>query len=269
MSVFVIAEAACTWRTLGDAHAVSGQEYDRLRELADRVKQVGADALKIQWCSDGAEMGHRRRSNETYPLLQFEKDFLQTFHDLCIDRQLEPMCTVFLPQDVAVVVPHVTRYKVPSLEAMSVSLRDAYNEGYSKPLYVSTGCMEAHMIERCVALWGSRVTTYLHCIVSYPAPLSDCYLSWAASSPYIEGFSDHTKSLIAGAVAVGAGLTVIEKHVRPSPCDTRNPDFSCALEWDAFRAYVEHIRQAEMLSGKPTRAILPCEQGFVQHRVVI
>ena len=268
--VFVIAEAACTWRTIGEAHPVSGQEYDCLRELADRVKQVGADALKIQWCSDGAEMGQRRGVAESYPLLQFDQDFLPTFHDLCVDRELEPMCTVFLPQDVLTVAPFVARYKVASLEAMSWSIHRAYAEQASrKPLYVSTGCMTADEVVECALLWADVRSKLLHCVTAYPAPLSDCHLAWAATEPYIEGWSDHTKSLIAGAVAVGAGLTVIEKHVRPSPCDTRNPDFSCALEWDAFRAYVEHIRQAEMLSGKPTRAILPCEQGFVQHRVVI
>ena len=268
MSVFVIAEAACTWRIMNGTTRVSGQEYDSLRELADRVKQAGADALKIQWCSDGAAMGRRRQSTETYTLLQFEKEFLPTFHDLCVDRELEPMCTVFLPQDVSTVAPFVTRYKVSSLEAMSASLHVAYLEQVSrKPFYVSTGCMTHEEVSECAWMWHDLHAQLLHCVVAYPAPLSDCHLSWAAASPYIQGWSDHTGSLIAGAVAVGAGLTVVEKHVRPTYCDERNPDFRSAFPWDVFREYVEAIRQAEIVYGTQTRIVRISERPYLDLRV--
>ena len=59
------------------------------------------------------------------------------------------------------------------------------------------------------------------------------------------GFSDHSLSLIAPAVAVGMGATWIEKHLTLSR-NQDGPDHGASLEPDEFAQMVKNIREAEV-----------------------
>ena len=80
------------------------------------------------------------------------------------------------------------------------------------------------------------------------------------------GFSDHTRSPLAGAVAVGAGASVIEFHLRLDETDPRNPDFAVSRSPEEARVYVEHIRQAEVLMGDGKKRIMPEEEPMLAYK---
>jgi N-acetylneuraminate synthase/N,N'-diacetyllegionaminate synthase len=74
------------------------------------------------------------------------------------------------------------------------------------------------------------------------------------------GLSDHTTSTLTGALAVAAGATIVEKHIRLHDTSQDCPDYPhslCANEWsgpvgdvslhhfNTFKQYVSNIREAE------------------------
>ena len=266
--VFLIAEAACTWRT--DAVKIKDSEWMTLCRLADEVKAAGFDALKIQYCSDANELARRRNLHDHTPYLplEFEPKYLAEFNQLCLARNLEPMCTVYLPQDVATVTPHVTRYKVASLEARSQSLFDAYQSVPYKTLYVSTGAMTEEELFRTQILWNrtKHAIEYLHCVAAYPAPLAAMNLSILQNYDFI-GLSDHTGDMDIGGLAVIAGAEVIEVHIKSIYTDKINPDYAHSLSPFGFNAYAMGVRDAEQAKGDGQKRLDSCEADLAKHRV--
>ncbi|MEX0776196.1 MAG: N-acetylneuraminate synthase family protein [Phycisphaeraceae bacterium] len=73
------------------------------------------------------------------------------------------------------------------------------------------------------------------------------------------GYSDHTRSLVSGAVAVAAGACVIEKHFTYDR-QAQGPDHAASLDPVSFTHYVDLIREAQVMLGPIAKRVLPCEQ---------
>jgi len=89
--------------------------------------------------------------------------------------------------------------------------------------------------------WGRK---FLHCISNYPAKLEDLNISniWEAE---LDGLSDHTTSTLIGALAVAAGATIVEKHIRLADTDPSNPDYGHSLIADDHAACNMHDGESE------------------------
>jgi sialic acid synthase SpsE len=62
---------------------------------------------------------------DTYSILAWPAEWLPLLAKECERVDIEFMCSVFIPQDVAAIAPFVQRFKVASLEAMDTELRQA------------------------------------------------------------------------------------------------------------------------------------------------
>ena len=62
------------------------------------------------------------------------------------------------------------------------------------------------------------------------------------------GFSDHTKSLVSGAIAVALGAKIIEKHFTLN-CKDKGPDHYTSLNPKEFKEYTQSIRDTEKMLG--------------------
>jgi sialic acid synthase SpsE len=183
------------------------------------------------------------------------------------ELDLIPIATPFSPTDVDI----IERLDLPAIKIASPDLvnlpllQRASRAG--KPLLVSTGAAtmgEVQQAARWFAEWRTPFAL-LHCVSSYPAAAEDANLCWigelAAEFDVAIGFSDHTTDVTCGALAVAAGVCIIEKHLTYD-CAAQGPDHSASADPRAFAQFVKAIRSAEILRGTPGKRVLPAEQDI-------
>lgn len=266
------------------------------------AKAAGCDAIKYQWVSDPEAMAARRGAalaDGYAPIyrrfLNWPKEWHENIAARCAEVGIDYMCTTYLAEDIAVVAPHVARFKVASFEAMDLGFIAAH-VGYAKPLIVSTGMLDlsevytlidcrnwpgAYQAERrgLINEFMKMRIDLLHCVSAYPTP--GCWLNLAvlrlrfsgdgSTDDFVfDGFSDHSdpSDTWTGALAVAAGASIVEAHLRLFDTDPENPDFAHAMTPTQFKEYVEHIRYAEVRVGTSSgRALQDCEQAMARYRV--
>ena len=280
---FVIAEAAgCHDGDLGKA----------LR-LVDLARAIRADAVKFQWVSQAVRLCERRHAPEyldAYRLLQFPHEWFSALVARCSARapsscctdligteepSVEFMCTVFLPEDVPVIAPYVTRFKVSSFEAQDGEFIRAHLP-YGKPIIGSLGAAD---IQTQSGRLGYALTrpgdAILHCVAAYPVPWDEINLlaireiknySWTSAQP-LGGLSDHTTHPWTGALAVAAGADIIEFHLRLWDTWEGNADYQVSRNPGEALDYVANIRLAEAMLGDGVKRVQPCEEPMLRYRV--
>lgn len=224
------------------------------------AKRAGADAIKFQFWSSAKRMAERRRAPEYQPIYERYRMPVVWFSPLKNAAEaagIEFLCTAYLPEDVPTVARWSERIKVASFEAGDGALITALLET-KQEVIVSLGMM-AHTSERHAVMrqWASLpVWAFLHCVSAYPCPpqaatvgLVRTLPSWTHQDVARSGYSDHTLSVLTGAVAVGAGATVLEKHLRGFGTSVENPDYPAALDPERFEEYVRNVREAAILAG--------------------
>jgi sialic acid synthase SpsE len=273
MSVLVIAEPGCS---------AEGDKATMLR-LLETAHRCGANVWKPQFTSNAQRMCERRHIGlehpkrayyeRAYSWLAFPVEWHEEFRTRCHALGMQYACSVYLPEDVATIAPLVDCLKISSFEAGDQSMAESVKE-HSRMLIVSAGM---HSLD--VAQWwqlfrsGCKV---LHCVSAYPAPLDSMNLSvlWAQQDIYeyaesdYNGLSDHSRHLLTGAVAVGAGAKIIETHYRLDTCHPSNPDYAVAFTPAEFAQYIRNIRDAEKMLGDGEKKLQPCEEAMAQYRVV-
>lgn len=117
----------------------------------------------------------------------------------------------------------------------------------------------------CPEMVRNRIVL-LHCVSQYPAPAGELNLAsihaMKGRYPCPIGWSDHSPGTDAAVLAIGAGASVIEKHLTLCSKDV-GPDHSSSLEPEEFRQLVEKIRKAEKMMGYEMKAIQNCERDTV------
>ena len=243
------------------------------------MKACGADAAKFQWTSDPLAMAARRHGLASeFEILAWPVEWLAKLKAHCDEVGIEFMCTVFLAEDIPVVAPLVRRFKVASAESGDVEFVGAHQD-YGREIIISY----AFGI-RPNPIYLSRA---ILCVCSYPTPIEQLNLariepSHIGESRAFDGLSDHTTSVLTGALAVARGGTHIEKHVRLHDTPSTNPDFPHSLEADrpvcidpsvcgrtcsAFGEYVAFVREAERAMGTGNDEMQECEKPFESRRV--
>lgn len=148
-------------------------------------------------------------------------------------------------------------YKIASFELIDIPLiRHVASTG--KPMIMSTGMASEDEIDEAVQTArdsGCEDIVLLHCISSYPAPLSSANLSKLSLMRerfgVQVGLSDHTLGTTASVAAVALGATVIEKHFTLSRAD-KGPDCEFSLEPTELKQLCDEAYGAWSAIGTPT-----------------
>ena len=250
----------------------------RAIELACLAAACGADAVKLQLFAarrlvhpSAAFAGYQRQrvADSTpadmlarYQLAPAEvRDVVAAVRDL----NLVPMATPFSPEDVGLI-------EQLGLSAVKIASPDLVNRPLlsraarlGRPLLVSTGAATADEVAASVAWMSDWDVPFalLHCVSSYPAPADQANLCWIAEMArrfdVPVGYSDHTTSAIAGAVAVAQGAVIIERHLTYDRA-AEGPDHAASSDPTQFAKYVKLIREAEALRGEPGKRVLEVEK---------
>jgi len=253
----------------------------RALELVADAKSAGADAVKLQ-IFRAASLMHSSASFASYQKAHCPAptpiDMLQRY-ELPADAihkvvaairsaGLMPLATPFSPSDIdtlAALDLAAIKIASPDLINYPLILRAC---SLDKPLLISTGAATLDEVAATVDYLRTLAAPFalLHCISSYPTPPTDANLCWIRELSVFGvpvGFSDHTTDDLTGAIAVGGGACIIEKHLtydRSAP----GPDHSASADPSQFARYVRAIRLADQLKGSPGKRPLPCEQDIRQ-----
>jgi len=232
-------------------------------ELIKTAKDCGADAVKFQYWSRPERLVERRHLPEdaltTFRRYQFHSGWLSFLHSRSQEIGIDFLCTTYLPEDIAVVDPYVKMFKIASFEAMDTEFIDAHRK-FRKPLIISTGMMGADDFR------SLSMDILLHCTSAYPAPLEEANLSAIRSLRSPKGYSDHTKSVLTGAMAVAAGAEYVEVHFRLDTTPEECPDYATSLNPSQLNSYCGLIRTTEILMGDPVKHPQPSEANNMKFR---
>lgn len=273
---YVIAEA-------GSCH---DGEFQTAVGLVSAARDAGADAVKFQFWSDPDALADRRRVpqgyRDIYRRYRVHETWLADLAHHARARGIDFMCTAYLPQDVALLAPLVRHFKVASFENQAWDLLRAHEPflaedkaaGRDRWLIVSQGM--GYDWNACGLMGDSGLLDQLrllHCTSAYPAPVESLRLACIRDHEYgmdVDGFSDHSDPALTwtGALAVAAGATIVEAHLRLDDTDPENPDAPHAMNPGQFDCYVRHVRFAEACLGAVKGyAIHPVEEPMARYKV--
>jgi N,N'-diacetyllegionaminate synthase len=250
----------------------------RALELVELAAACGADAVKLQFFTAAALMhvssqfaGYQQtRVDDADPaamLRRYELPLPQIEEIVaCIrKRGLIPIATPFSPTDVET----IAELKLPAVKIASPDLVNrpllAKVVELNVPMILSTGAAtldEVAVTCKWLREWKTSFAL-LHCISSYPTPPEQTNLCWIRELferfEVPVGFSDHTNQLMAGALAVATGATIVEKHLTYDR-SAKGPDHAASCDTEQFAKYVQAIRLCETLRGTPGKHVLEIEQ---------
>lgn len=164
----------------------------------------------------------------------------------------------------------VPAIKIASPDIVNTPLLDSAAQT-RLPLIVSTGAADLAEVDAAVSRIRRQDARYpialLHCVSSYPTPLSDarlgCIRTLRDRFQVPVGFSDHTVEAETGALAVAAGAVILEKHLTLDRSGG-GPDHFFSLTPSDFATYVEGARAALASLGNGVIGPAPIEREVRQ-----
>lgn len=238
------AKAAGCW-------AVKGQLYaaDRLvTSTAERYDHVGGTAQTQHEMFSGA-MAY----GEWAKVKEYADEVGILFFASVFDWQAVEWCEAW----------EVPLYKVASGDITNRALIETV-ASTGKPIIMSTGASNPEEIVAAVHWTGytPQKLVLMACTLRYPAQDADANIGRVSTlgrvpgsirdgrAAYLTGYSDHTSSREAAAVAAGAGAVVLEKHMTLKPYTGYDHDF--ALTPDEMAVYVHFANAGALLRGEDT-----------------
>ncbi|MBN1844685.1 MAG: N-acetylneuraminate synthase family protein [Sedimentisphaerales bacterium] len=231
-------------------------------QLIDAARRAGADCVKFQAYST-SELVTRSSAKADYqqacgPAGESQFEMLQRYElpveafgrlkAYCDKQGLDFLVTPFSPRWVNLLEElHVSAYKIGSGNLCHPDLLEAVGRT-GKCVFVSKGMASLAQSDRALQALrraGCSWICLLHCISSYPTPIEDAHLRTigmlAAHTGLPIGFSDHTRQIETGLLAVNATAVVLEKHLTLDNT-LAGPDHAMSLTPDQLAEYIRLAR---------------------------
>jgi len=237
MQTFVIAEA-------GISHC---GKLEKAYEAIEVAEAAGADACKFQYF-DAKKLAAARGKPELADFLkpyELPPNWLQKLKAKCDEVGVEFMATTYYAEAIADVAPLVKRFKIGHAERDKREFVSTHFP-YGKEIVLSSpGTVSATYYKEWLA--NPCTVTWLYVTEKYPTPIEDVgleYLHAFQDLPGPDGFSDHTRNVLMGALAVAAGAKIVEVHFEP--WNVSHPDSCVSLSPSELAQYIQNIRTAEL-----------------------
>lgn len=246
----IITEAGKNWLT---HKAIKVKEaLENAKKLAEIAKTCGADYVKYQCHVAEDELYKRAWSRHEWiklnEYLTPYKGFWQPLKSYCDKIGIKFMCTPMSKLAAEKIEPLVETWKVASPDVLDFKLLD-YLKNTGKEIILSSGMTEKKDQHKATEFLKDNYYI-LHCVSEYPCEIEKANL-WELD--YYDGLSDHTLSLITGAMAVAKNAKFIEKHFS---YNNWGKDANVSLNPEQLKTYIFNIREAELamrLNDRPTK----------------
>ena len=266
---------------IAEISANHGNSIEIVYQSIDAIKELGADAIKIQtYTPDSITLDIDKpefmanpngpwagtRLYDLYEKAALPIDWTKDIFQYCKNIGLDCFSSPFSKKDVDILIAvNNPIYKIASFEITDVPLIK-YAAAQQKPMIISTGIAGFEdiklAIETCRSV-GNNDITILQCTSQYPSLPEDANLltikgimdQFGVKS----GLSDHTEGIEAPVLAVAMGATVIEKHFILDK-SIGGPDAHFSLDKEEFQLMVSAVRKAEKMIGKITFELTPKKQ---------
>lgn len=165
------------------------------------------------------------------------------------------------------------RYNPPCYKIASASLTDdnllRYIRSKNRPIILSTGMSDLHMVRHAVEVLGLNELALLHCTSVYPQTLDAgerifkminlrCLETLKNEFPIPIGFSSHDSGIVPTFAAAAMGACIIEKHITLER-SMWGSDQAGSIEPEELRTLCRWIREFEIAKGDGVIKIYPEE----------
>jgi N-acetylneuraminate synthase/N,N'-diacetyllegionaminate synthase len=256
------------------------------KRMIEAAKAAGADAVKFQtfkadeFCGDPHQTFTYRSQGKCVTesmLNMFKRYELPPEHWKSIKNHCQSVGITFFstPQNrgdlellVKVGVPAI---KVGSDDFTNLPLlRDYVKTGL--PIILSCGMSdlsEVHQALETIGWFDNYPSALLLCTSQYPTPPADVNLNKLSTLQnafpgLLLGFSDHTQSSLAAAMAISFGARIFEKHFTLGK-EMPGPDHWFSAEPDELTEWIKTIRTADTLLG--SRLVRPTQGELVNKKI--
>ena len=246
-------------RIIAEAEINHNGNPEIAKRLIDAADICGADYVKFQCFTADAFIAPGSSFLPTFKARELTLEDFREIRNHAVHKRVTMISTASDLTGLAMIVDlDLPLIKIGSTNINNLPLLEAIAET-GKPVILSTGASTMDEIEHAVGVLsrGTDDITLMHCTVQYPA--DDQYLNLralgtlAAAYPNCSiGYSDHSIGIIAGPLAVALGATWLEKHITLDNT-MEGPDHSFSADPGTMRAYVEAVRQTEVMLGSTVK----------------
>lgn len=255
-------------------------DLDKARQLFDRAKECGVDAVKLQKRANRAlytaEMYNRpyEHENSFGPTYGAHREFLEfgrrEYQEL--QRHARGLGLTFFAT--AFDVPSADFLEELDMPAYKLASGDLKNlpllrhvARFQKPVIISTGAASLEDVRRAYDLLAginSRVCI-LQCTASYPTEPEDMNLrvieTFRSTFPEaVVGLSDHFNGIAMAVVAYMLGARVIEKHFTLNHT-WKGTDHALSLEPIGMHKMIRDLHRGRVAIGDGAKSPLPIESS--------
>lgn len=265
------------------------------KRLMDEAVKSGVDAVKFQMfeaselvasCAQKADYQKRNTANDESQLdmiskLELTKEEYIELKEYANALNLEMFATAFDNHSIDFLESLGQKiWKIPSGEITNLPYLEKISniKMKEKEIILSTGMSTIDEIKFAASiLSNSRDTkfTILHCNTDYPTVDKEMNLNalidLKMNFPNWQiGLSDHSIGAIASIVAVGLGITFIEKHYTLDK-NMIGPDHKASITPNELRQLCEDIRRAEEMLGSEKKFVTQSEgkNKFVARKSIV
>ncbi len=258
--------------------------------LVDISRAAGADCIKFQAFS-AEELTIKNSPKAEYQkiydnekkqqdmLLKYElkENELKEIKQYCDSKNIDFLVTPFSPKWVKVLYNlDIKMFKISSGSIKSLELlKEIGRTGL--PVILSTGMSIINEIREAISILrdnGCKDLSLLHCVSLYPVHIEKInlfsiqFLKDEFNLPV--GFSDHTREIETGGLAVAAGADILEKHFTIDN-KLKGPDHQMSLLPNELKDYIKKARRVSMICGEKNKQPLKEElemKGIVQTSII-
>lgn len=234
--------------------------------LVKNAKQSGFDAVKFQiYRTENRFKKNNKTIKKILQKCELSEECFFKLKQYCDRIGIHFFATVFDEKD-AVILQRL------GCKICKISSFDITNQKLLKTLstfpfqfYISTGMAAQKDIQKAKKIFQlkRKKTVFFHCVSSYPCDEKNVNLINIKHLKQITGgsvgFSDHSRDILAPALAVVLGANFIEKHFKLRN-DHKCVDAAVSVDPPAARRMIALIRRAETMIGTKRIRQLACEK---------
>ena len=252
-------------------------KFQLAKKLIDEAKKCGANAVKFQTFfaknfvkKDTPKVKYQKantddKENHFKMIKKLElkkKDFIY-LKKYCDKKNIEFISTPYDLESAEFLKSiKIKTFKTASADLSDYLLHKFISKTNSKVI-ISTGMANLEDINRTLKIYrNKKKIELLHCVSNYPCSFKNlnlkCINLLQEKFKIPVGFSDHSVGSNAAIIALALGARLFEKHFTLSK-KMSGPDHKASMDPKEFKYYVNKIKLAHQMLGKPLKKIWPEE----------